>query len=164
MDGEPWSELLHLAFYQLVVWWLPMILLSPMARYGHANQKPTLVFGCACETQEGIVPSHGNGIWYIMISHRPFLYGYVSSGQGTYVPIMLIWYNHYKKIVSYFMHHTAEWESLYTRWIRNVTRPRPWCYRLHKKMTPATWKRVRKSKAVVKQYKDSSGKKRVCQT
>lgn len=42
--------------------------------------------------------------------------------------------------------------------------PRPWSYRLHKKMTPATRKRVKKAKAVVKKYKDSSGKKRVCQT
>ena len=36
--------------------------------------------------------------------------------------------------------------DIHTRKIKHVTRPRPWSYRLHKKMTPATRKRVRNPK------------------
>ena len=42
--------------------------------------------------------------------------------------------------------------------------PRPWAYRLRKKMTKATKKRIEKAKPMVKKYVDGKGKKRVCLT
>ena len=44
----------------MLYWWLLLLLLSHMASYGHKNMKPTVCFGCAFETQDGllITPVH----------------------------------------------------------------------------------------------------------